>query len=112
MKEDATYSADNSRHERAPTAEDRKYTNHNLRRRDAERNDIDRKHPLHHLLIDIQALLQVPRDVVVQIDVRRRGVVQLPHLDGIEPVAGLAGRAVFDRLVPRGGIFVAAAVVP
>lgn len=102
IRQRQTYPRHQTGDQAAQTAADGRQTHDQLHDRRDEGHGVGDEHPLGHALVRVEPLLQIVRQQVL--DVR---VVQLPHLDRVEPELGLARRAVGDlvvavrRLVPR-----------
>jgi hypothetical protein len=88
-----TYSRNNRSNQTSPPRKDGKEANHKLRRAQNQRNPKTPHHPARHLLIRVQALLQILAQYLL-----RRRVLEFPHAEGIEPELGRRFGAVGNRL--------------
>lgn len=87
--EDAADGADDSGGERAQPAEQRGDTDEDLHRRGDDGDDVRDIHPFRDLVVGVQPVLELRAEILV-----RDAVVQMPDVDGVEPVLLLRGAAV------------------
>lgn len=102
-----THSRHNRRNHTSPPAEDSEEADDEFRHAKHQRNDERPDHPSGHLLVCVQALLQVLTNRLLQ-----ARVLELPHGERVEPEARRALGAKVNRLFTGACIFRAGAVRP